>query len=311
MMPRRRVLRLGLVGAGRWGLTLARVISSLPDLTLVAVCARNSGAGTLFPDARMVRNWELLFELELDGVIVATPPCQHAGPALGAIERGLPVLIEKPMTSSLESACSLVEAARDHEAVVMVDHTQLYAPGIVALRARLRDLGSAAKLVMHAGGWGPFRKGQSVLWDWGSHEIALALDLSESSTLIVESVACGSWETAKGDCAETAELSLRSPVNGCDVRIRVSNGMPGKERTLEAVVAGTKLTYKEYPRPRVYEVTSESGQVEHSFHRRGPVDCVLEEFGRRIRMSDRSADSVLLGAQVVRVLTLADAFAAD
>ena len=73
-MPSRAPLRLGLIGAGRWGRTLARVISTMPGMQLGVVATRNPESKAFFPEQDLVSDWQALLERPLDGVIVASPP---------------------------------------------------------------------------------------------------------------------------------------------------------------------------------------------------------------------------------------------
>ena len=302
-MPSRAPLRLGLIGAGRWGRTLARVISTMPGMQLSVVATRNPESKAFFPEQDLVSDWQALLERPLDGVIVASPPATHSAPSLAAIELGLPVMIEKPMTSSAETADALLIAAEYHGTPVLVDHTQLFAPGVIALRKRLLELGEPCELVLHSGAWGPFRPDVPVLWDWGAHDVALALYLcafdQKPLSLRVESVVRRSWSTLAGEPCESVTLSLRG--SACGVSVRVANCLGAKERLVEACVGGRVLTYREYPERRLVEHHCGVATV-LPFPDRGPLDGALEEFERRIRERDPSSDSIRLGAKVVEVL---------
>ena len=67
-------------------------------------------------------------ETALDFIDVATPPHAHAEIALAALERGVHVLCEKPLTRTLAEARALVEAARAHRRVVFPAHNYKHAP---------------------------------------------------------------------------------------------------------------------------------------------------------------------------------------
>jgi len=73
-------LRLGLVGAGRWGRNYIRTIAELEDVVLARLASRAPDAAALAGDGCAVAaDWsELITAGDLDGVIVATPPATHA-----------------------------------------------------------------------------------------------------------------------------------------------------------------------------------------------------------------------------------------
>jgi predicted dehydrogenase len=112
-----KTVRIGVIGAGWWA-TSAHIpaIQSHPHAELVAVqsrerakaekIARDFGAKNACTSAE-----ELLALKELDAVIVASTPNVHFAQAKAALERGVHVLLEKPMTFTAGEARELVELA--------------------------------------------------------------------------------------------------------------------------------------------------------------------------------------------------------
>lgn len=110
-------IRIGIIGAGWWA-TFAHIpaILSRPDAELVAVQSRERDKAE-----RVARDFgakhacttvdELLAIPELDAVIVSSTPNVHYAQARAALERGLHVLLEKPMTFTAAEARELVELA--------------------------------------------------------------------------------------------------------------------------------------------------------------------------------------------------------
>ena len=99
-------LRIGLIGAGWIATDHVFVLRKLGH-DVVATCDIDlERAEKLAPDgARAYRDWEkMLAGEELDAVWVATPPLLHRAPAVAAMERGLPVFLEKPIARTLDDA---------------------------------------------------------------------------------------------------------------------------------------------------------------------------------------------------------------
>ncbi len=95
------------------------------------VCApRRALAEKLLPGVRTYATHEELLakETKLDFVDIATPPCDHARIALDAVNKGLHVLCEKPLTTSVKEALALVEAARSFRRVIFPAHNYKHAP---------------------------------------------------------------------------------------------------------------------------------------------------------------------------------------
>jgi len=108
-------IRVGMIGAGWIAQEHARTLDSLPDAELVAVCdidkervetlAQTAGA-------RAYLDWrELLGAEDLGALVVCTPPGVHREPAIAALERGLPLYLEKPIARTAEDAAEIVAAA--------------------------------------------------------------------------------------------------------------------------------------------------------------------------------------------------------
>ncbi len=110
-------LRVAIVGAGIMGRTHARVLADYHRSTLAAVCsrdegraaglAREHGAPLVFTDYR-----ELMASPEVDAVIIATPDFAHHDIAVAAAQAGKHILVEKPLTTDLAEADSIVAAVR-------------------------------------------------------------------------------------------------------------------------------------------------------------------------------------------------------
>ena len=108
-------IRVGMIGAGWIAQEHRRVLDSLADAELVAVCdVDRERAETLAESAgaRAYLDWrELLDAEELGALIVCTPPLAHREPAVAALEQGLPLYLEKPIARTAEDAAEIVAAA--------------------------------------------------------------------------------------------------------------------------------------------------------------------------------------------------------
>jgi len=108
-------IRVGMIGAGWIAQEHARVLGSLPDADLVAICdldTERAEALAQAAGARAYLDWhELLDAEDLGALVVCTPPGVHREPAIAALERGLPVYLEKPIARTAEDAAEIVAAA--------------------------------------------------------------------------------------------------------------------------------------------------------------------------------------------------------
>lgn len=147
--------RLALIGAGRIGARHLETIAKVAEAELVAIADANPAAesvaaryGTAFFD-----DFEsMLADRKPDGVIIATPTDLHLAPALAALESGAHLLIEKPITASLEEARVLIEKSRAAAREVLVGHHRRYYP-FVHKAKEILEKGELGQLVAVNGQW--------------------------------------------------------------------------------------------------------------------------------------------------------------
>lgn len=148
MTPRTRARRGAIVGFGfiaEKGHVPAYLKSS-EQLEIVAVAdlcaARREAAAKALPGVRVYESYQALLGdmRDLDFVDITTPPYVHAEIARTALERGLHVLCEKPLATSVEDARLTIDQAERSRRVLFPVENYRYAPVIVAVR-RLLDSG--------------------------------------------------------------------------------------------------------------------------------------------------------------------------
>jgi predicted dehydrogenase len=158
--------------------------------------ARRERARAALPDARIYESHADLLEREggqLDFVDITTPPCDHAAIAHAALDRGLHVLCEKPLTTTVAEARGLLDHARRAERVLFPSHNYKHAPVIKTVR-RILDSGAIGRVSLvtlqtfrntHAKGVPEWRtdwrrehrySGGGIAMDHGSHTFYLAFD---------------------------------------------------------------------------------------------------------------------------------------
>jgi predicted dehydrogenase len=111
-----RPVNVGLVGLGRFGKLHAALLSRLAQARIAAICdaveAEVQAVGDQFGVAARHTDYdELLNREQLDCVFLVTPEHLHYEMALKAIERGLPIFLEKPLATTSEDGQRLVDAA--------------------------------------------------------------------------------------------------------------------------------------------------------------------------------------------------------
>jgi predicted dehydrogenase len=134
-------LRVGLAGLGSMGRNHLRHLAAREGCRLVAVAdpvvdvladavAKTGAAGFADP-------LEMIGEVDLDAVVIASPTTTHAELAQAAIGRGLPLLVEKPLAATVEEGLALVEAAADRDVPLQVGHVERFNPAVLELGRRI------------------------------------------------------------------------------------------------------------------------------------------------------------------------------
>lgn len=150
-------IRMGIIGVGWWAVGVHWKHLSADDRVKVAtICRRNEDllakAASIMGVERTYTDWqEMLKTEELDAVIVSTPTNYHAEPTIAALEKGLNVLVEKPMALSTADAQAMIDAAHASSGRLMVGY-----------KYRCSPLWRAASEAIHAGEIGTVRQISAV-----------------------------------------------------------------------------------------------------------------------------------------------------
>jgi UDP-N-acetylglucosamine 3-dehydrogenase len=118
------------------------VLSSRDDVRLAAVAdpvpaALEAGATT--GAQRFAEPLAMLAEAELDALVIASPTTAHLPLALAAIERGICLLIEKPLAANVDEGMQILEAARATGVPVAVGHVERFNPAVRELGRLLHE----------------------------------------------------------------------------------------------------------------------------------------------------------------------------
>ena len=216
---------LGLIGAGRHGIRYARhVIQDIPYARLRAVCRQHPEQGLDVPgseDVRIYRRPEQLIEDPLvEAIILVVPPVLHKDLCLAAVSARKPMLIEKPLATTYQDACAMVEAAARAGVPLMTAHTLRFDATIQSLLASRSRIGRPQHLVLtshietkgrsvnHTDGYG--RRG--ALLEFGVHLLDLVRVLTREEI-----------ETVQG---ALNQIPPAHPETFATVHLRTMSGMP-------------------------------------------------------------------------------------
>jgi len=137
------MLRTAVIGVGSLGRQHARIHADLAAegvSQFVAVCDLNEQTARSISSERetdWTTNWRDLIG-RIDAASVAVPTEAHCEIACGLLEAGVHVLVEKPISRTLEEADQMIEAAARGNAILQVGHLERFNPAMVALKPHVR-----------------------------------------------------------------------------------------------------------------------------------------------------------------------------
>jgi scyllo-inositol 2-dehydrogenase (NADP+) len=186
------MIEVGLIGFGLAGRAFhAPVIRAVPGLHLAAILQRSGNeAAEKYPDVRIVRTLdELLAIQEIRLIVIATPNETHYPFARQCLEAGRDVVVDKPFTTTLAEAASLVQIAKSARRLLTVYQNRRYDGDFQAIR-QLVEAGTLGRIVrfetnydryrpqLKPGAWRETqRPGSGILFDIAPHLIDHALVL--------------------------------------------------------------------------------------------------------------------------------------
>ncbi|HEX6411950.1 MAG TPA: Gfo/Idh/MocA family oxidoreductase [Burkholderiales bacterium] len=230
-------MKLAVIGAGHMGRFHAEKFSRLPGVELAAVVDRDAARATV-SDYRTVIG-------KIDAAVVAVPTDLHHEVARACLERGLHVLVEKPLAATLAEADDLVDLAAKKNLVLQVGHVQRYSSAFRALAARVdRPLYIDAERLA---GFKQRGAEVDVILDLMIHDLDLALSLARVEVSAVS--ACGFRVLTSDIDIASARVEF---ANGCVADLsssRVSQAVVRKFRVFQpglyasADLQGGKLRY--------------------------------------------------------------------
>jgi len=169
-----RKLRMGMVGGGKTGFIGAiHLRAALMENMIELVCgcfssdperSLSSGRAYFLPDDRIYGSYQEMFDREMElpkeermnFVVIVTPNKQHFEPAMMALERGIHVVLDKPMTFSLEEAIKLQQKVEETGLVLALTHVYTGYPAVKEMKARIAagELGKIRRVyVEYPQGW--------------------------------------------------------------------------------------------------------------------------------------------------------------
>jgi predicted dehydrogenase len=206
--------RLGIIGNGSMANTHAKNFRQMPDVALTACCDIVEARARDFAHRWGIPQWytdcrEMLEREKLDAVSNVTVDAAHAPVSLEVISRGLPVLCEKPLATTLADAKRMRDAASKKGVVNMVNFSYRNAASLQAAAAYVR--GGGIGRILHAEAsylqswlvqdrWGDWRTNTALTW---------RLSARHGSAGTLGDIGCHIYDMISFLCGDIVEISCR------------------------------------------------------------------------------------------------------
>ena len=211
-------IRTAVIGAGKMGGIHAKVYSQLPDSQLVGVADIDESKASQLAEKYGCEAFADCADLigKVDAVTVATPTVTHLELARLFLRHRIPVLVEKPLASTVKEGRKIVSLARRFDTVVAVGHSERCNP--VAQAIKRLHIDQPKFIEAHRVSPYPFRSADiGVVLDVMIHDIDIILSLAASRIKRVDAVGIGVLEGGEDIC--NARIVFQ---NGCIANITAS-----------------------------------------------------------------------------------------
>ena len=304
-----REVRAAVVGVGSLGQHHARVYAALPGCRLAGVYDVDPTRAKSVADRHGAPVLEKLRDViaAADAVSVAVPTVDHHRVARALLEAGRDVLVEKPITTTLDEADDLIRLAAERKAILQVGHIERFNPAMDVLRAATREPRFIE--VHRLGSFSPRSLDIDVVLDLMIHDLDIVLALDGSEPVQVDAVGVPVL-TPRVDIANV-RLRFRS---GLIANLTASRVSAEKVRKFRVFFPRTYISVDFSAREaQVYRLTTASGSPDISVERTAapdeePLQRQLLAFVQAVR--DRTSPAVT-GMDGRRALALAQAVLAS
>lgn len=314
------MLRWGILGAGKIAGRFADSLKHVPDSMLYAISGRNMEKLEAFAEKHpcekiYVGHENMLEDPDLDVIYLALPHALHKEWALKALEKGIPVLCEKPASLNEEEMREIAECAKQHNTLFMEAMKLRFVPAYRKLKAMLEEGVIGDIEDVSASMCFPFPKeafgmtyhtqagkGSGALLDGGIYCAGIVEDWMKGIP-----VPCMTYANYYG-------FDLYS-----DAYLKFDNGTAhiesGFDRALpkDAVIRGTKgtVTVHDFHRPTRFVICTDEGETEYEFpYEHDDFYSEIAHFASLVQQGKTESD-IMTYASMIREAEILDTIASQ
>jgi predicted dehydrogenase len=220
-------VKVGIIGVGYLGTQHARILSYLEKAELIGVADIDFKKAMVIGNRHGVKYYDKYENMldEIDAGIVATPTSEHFDISMKLLKEGKSVLVEKPITETVEQAEELVSVADKNGLILQIGHLERFNPAVEALE----DLISEPKFieVQRLGSFSARSLDIDVVLDLMIHDLDIIMALIKDEVKLIRS----SGIHVLSDKIDIANARLEF-ASGCIATLTASRVHQGKVRKL-------------------------------------------------------------------------------
>ncbi len=181
-------VRVGVVGTGYLGRLHARVLSETPEANVIGFVEPNDAVAAQVESDLKLKRFDSVAALarEIECAVVATPTTTHFEVAHELLDAGVDVMIEKPITATVEEAQRLIDLAAAKNRIIQVGHVERYNPAIAAVASLVAP--TRYFVAERLGVFVPRSLDVDVLLDLMIHDLNLVLSLLKQKVVGIQAV---------------------------------------------------------------------------------------------------------------------------
>ncbi|MCW1968880.1 MAG: Gfo/Idh/MocA family oxidoreductase [Anaerolineae bacterium] len=293
--------KVGVVGVGAMGRNHARVYSEMPNVELVGVAdmfaSNASQAARRYGGADYTDYRKMLDEQHPQAVSVAVPTGDHLEVALEVAQRGIHLLIEKPIAFDVAEARQIIQICADCGVVLAVGHVERFNPAVIELKQRLLqgELGRIFQVDARRQSPFPARvRDVGVVVDLAVHDLDLMRYVTDAEFTRVfaetqrqihsthEDLLTALFRLSNG-AVGTLSVNWLTPAKVREMRVLGERGMFHVDYiTQDLYFYENGTTAGEWDALRQLRGMSEGRMIRHVVNKREPLRAELESFLRAV-----------------------------
>jgi len=220
-------IRVGIIGVGYLGMQHARILSYLEEPELIGVADIDFKKAVEIGNRHGVKYYQDYKDMldEIDAAIVATPTSEHYSISMRLLQEGKCVLVEKPITQTVEQAEKLVDMAKKKRVILQVGHIERFNPAVEVLENMISEPKFIE--VQRLGSFSARSLDIDVVLDLMIHDLDIILALIKDEVNVIKS--SGIHVLSEKIDIANARLEFKS---GCVATLTASRVHQGKVRKL-------------------------------------------------------------------------------